>query len=78
MDVLEARSVPNSWAGRGNATLRQSYKSFLRVPTACVLRVPIQDNATEHSSCCVVFGFRDCPGSGDGFMRESELLPGAS
>ena|ERR1700692_637951 len=32
-------------------------------------------NATEGVSCCVVFGFRDCPGSSDGFMRESELLP---
>jgi hypothetical protein len=33
-------------------------------------------DATEGVFCCVVFGFRDCPGSGDGFMRESELLPG--
>jgi hypothetical protein len=35
-----------------------------------------RQNATEGVSCCVVFGFRDCPGSGDSFMRESELLPG--
>ncbi len=44
--------MPNGKAERGNATLRQCDKSLLRLPTGCVLSVPIQNNATEHSSCC--------------------------
>src|ERR1035437_3726099 len=76
------RHLQSSWAGQSRFPPRKRNTTLVldvleRCPKSLEIGRASRHNATEGVSCCVVFWFRNCPGSADGFMRQSELPRGA-